>query len=299
VARTIEQRHPDIAVDLTIIKTQGDKLLDAPLAQIGGKGLFTKEIEEALLDGRVDLAVHSLKDLPTVLPEGLCLAAVMEREDPRDVFISHDGTSLESQPAGARIGTSSLRRRAFLLHRFPHLEVVSLRGNVETRIRKIETENLAGAVLAAAGVRRLGMAERVTQFLEPDLVIPAIGQGALALESRVNDPRTAAVTATLNHAPTAACVMVERAFLRRLGGGCQVPIAAHCSPKGKEFSVVAAVVHPDGNPMIRCTFTGANVGAGLGVQLADDLIGRGADAILKNVLSADWEPSPANSCNKG
>jgi hydroxymethylbilane synthase len=208
------------------------------------------------------------------------------------VFISRDGRPLDALEPGARIGTSSLRRRAFLLNRLPHLDLVSLRGNVETRIRKIETENLAGAVLAAAGIRRLGFTDRVTEFLEPDWVIPAIGQGALALEARVDDPQTTEVTATLNHGPTAMCVQVERAFLRRLGGGCQVPIAAHCRPLGDQFSVTAAVVHPDGNPMVRCIFSGATVGEQLGVQLADDLIGQGAAAILRNVLSESWEPGP-------
>ncbi len=159
VARTIETHHRDVQVELLTIKTRGDKILDVPLAIIGGKGLFTKEIEDALLDGRVDLAVHSLKDLPTELPEGLCLAAVMEREDPRDVFISRDGRPIEALEAGAGIGTSSLRRGAFLLNRFPKLRVVSIRGNVDTRIRKIETENLAGVVLAAAGVRRMGLSD--------------------------------------------------------------------------------------------------------------------------------------------
>jgi hydroxymethylbilane synthase len=292
VARTIEEHHPDIRVELQTIKTRGDKILDVPLAVIGGKGLFTKEIEDALLDGRVDLAVHSLKDLPTDLPEGLCLAAVMEREDPRDVFISRDGRTLEALDAGSAIGTSSLRRGAFLLSRFPHLRVVSIRGNVDTRIRKIETEDLAGVVLAAAGVRRMGLADRITEFLDTDLMIPAIGQGALAIETRENDPRIGEVLVTLNHPDTAACVQVERAFLKRMGGGCQVPMAAHCFRDSGRFRVIAAVAHPDGSRMVRDSIESPHINGRVGVELADTLIQLGADTILRSVLAEDWKPVP-------
>ena len=290
VAEIIETHHPQTRVALTIIKTRGDKILDVPLATIGGKGLFTKEIEDALLDGRVDLAVHSLKDLPTDLPDGLCLAAVMEREDPRDVFISRDGRAIEQLDDRAAIGTSSLRRGAFLLNRFPNLRVVSIRGNVDTRIRKIETENLAGVVLAAAGVRRMGLADRVTSFLETDLMIPAIGQGALAIETRENDPQLAEVIETLNHPDTATCVQVERAFLKRMGGGCQVPMAAHCFRENSGFTVIAAVAHPDGSKMVRDSCASTHISARVGVNLADALIGQGADTILRSVLAEDWEP---------
>lgn len=290
VASTIETHHPDIQVELLIIKTRGDKILDVPLATIGGKGLFTKEIEDALLDGRVDLAVHSLKDLPTELPEGLGLAAVMEREDPRDVFISRDGRPMEALEDGATIGTSSLRRGAFLLNRFPQLRVASIRGNVDTRIRKIETENLAGVVLAAAGVRRMGLSDRITAFFEPDLMIPAIGQGALAIEARHHDPRVEGVIGTLHHPDTAGCVEVERAFLSRMGGGCQVPMAAHCFRENGGFRVIAAVAHPDGTKMVRDSFKGEHVDSRVGVSLADALIGQGADTILRSVLGEDWQP---------
>jgi hydroxymethylbilane synthase len=292
VARTIETHHPDTQVELLTIKTRGDKILDVPLATIGGKGLFTKEIEDALLDGRADIAVHSLKDLPTDLPKGLCLAAVMEREDPRDVFISRDARPIEALEAGSAIGTSSLRRGAFLMNRFPELRIVSIRGNVDTRIRKIETENLAGVVLAAAGVRRMGLAERITAYFETDLMIPAIGQGALAIEARENDARTEKVTATLNHPETAACVQVERAFLQRMGGGCQVPMAAHCFRENDGFRVIAAVAHPDGTRMVRNTYEGEAINAHVGVNLADMLIGQGADTILRSVLAEDWKPVP-------
>ncbi|MBM3301847.1 MAG: hydroxymethylbilane synthase, partial [Deltaproteobacteria bacterium] len=210
VAASIEEKHPGITVELITIKTRGDKILDVPLAQIGGKGLFTKEIEDALLDRRVDLAVHSMKDLPTDLPQGLQLAATMKREDPRDVFVSRDGTTLEKLEPTARVGTSSLRRRAFLLNRFPSLDVIPMRGNLDTRLRKIETENLAGAVLAAAGILRMGFGDRITEYIDPDLMIPAIGQGALAIETRVGDDTTNSVVATLNDPATAECIAVER-----------------------------------------------------------------------------------------
>jgi hydroxymethylbilane synthase len=292
VAAAIREAHPDAKVDLLTIKTTGDKILDSPLAQIGGKGLFTKEIEEALLERRVDLAVHSMKDLPTELPHGLHVAAIMKREDPRDVFISRDGRPLQELGPGEKIGTSSLRRKAFLLNRFPQLEIVSIRGNVDTRLRKIESENLAGVILAAAGIIRLGFAERITAYLEPELVIPAIGQGALAIESRVNDEATNSVLLPLNDPATSACVSIERAFLRRMGGGCQVPIAAHCTIKDAAVRVLAAVVHPDGNPMLREDLTSANSSPEFGVQLANSLIDKGAESILRDVLSDDWEPGP-------
>jgi hydroxymethylbilane synthase len=292
VASIIEQTHPHVQVDLLTIKTQGDKILDAPLAKIGGKGLFTKEIEDALLDRRVDLAVHSLKDLPTELPEGLILAAVMKREDPRDVFVSRDGCGLENLPAGARIGTSSLRRRAFLLNRFPHLDIISVRGNLDTRLRKIETENMAGVMLAAAGIIRMGYADRITGFMDVETVIPAIGQGALAIETREKDPTVGDIVATLNDPATLRCVQVERAFLQRMGGGCQVPMAAYCVPHEQGIKVTAAVVHPDGNPIIRDEYVGPEAGESIGIRLADALLGQGAAEILKDVLSGDWQPGP-------
>lgn len=290
VAGVIEKAFPATRVELMTIKTRGDKILDVPLAKIGGKGLFTKEIEDALIEARVDLAVHSLKDLPTELPEGLGLVAVLEREDPRDVFVSRDGRSLEELDAGARIGTSSLRRRAFLLNRYPGLEIVSIRGNVETRIRKIQTENLAGAVLAAAGMERLGFSDRITSYIAADVIIPAIGQGALAIEARLDDTRVAEIAQALNHEASARCVQVERAFLKRLGGGCQVPMAAYCVPDGPGVRTTAAVVHPDGNPVIRDEMTSPHADSRLGVELADNLIARGADRILRSVLSEDWGP---------
>ena len=295
VAEAIEKKHPDIRVAVMKIKTKGDKILDTPLALIGGKGLFTKEIEEALLDGRVDLAVHSMKDLPTELPEGLRLAAVLEREDPRDVFVSRDGRSLVDLDAGDAIGTSSLRRKAFLLNRFPHLDITPIRGNVDTRVRKSKSEDLSGVILAAAGIKRMGLTERVTEYISTDLIIPAIGQGAMGIETREDDPEVDDIVSRLNHYPTAACIGIERAFLQRMGGGCQVPLAAYAEVTGDKAHITAAVVHPQGEPIIRTVAVVDSVDNRVGTELADTLIGRGADQILQGVLGDDWAPGPAVS----
>jgi hydroxymethylbilane synthase len=274
------------------IKTQGDKMLDAPLAQIGGKGLFTKEIEEALLDGRIDLAVHSMKDLPTELPAGLKLAAIMEREDPRDAFVSRDGRGLEELEPGAVVGTSSLRRKAFLLSSFPSLHIVSLRGNLDTRLRKLHTDNLDAVILAAAGIKRMGLADRITRLMDPDMMIPAIGQGALGIETRVRDSRIDEVVSPLNHEETALCVRIERTFLRRMGGGCQVPMAAYASLDGDRVRITAAIVHPEGKPMIRDTVASSKADSEIGTQLADILTERGGAHIMRSVLGCDWKPGP-------
>lgn len=290
VASLLEKNRTDVRVDLMTIKTTGDKILEAPLSRIGEKGLFTKEIEEALLDHRVDLAVHSMKDLPTELPEGLQLTSVLEREDPRDVFISRDGRPLEHLEQDAAVGTSSLRRRAFLLSRFPGLDVVSVRGNVETRLRKVHAEPLAGVILASAGITRMGFAERITQYVEPELMIPAIGQGALGVETRVGDAVVNEIVAGLDHKVSHSCVAAERAFLRRMGGGCAVPMAAYAVPEGDSMTITAAVVHPDGSPAVRDSLSGPISDPAIGRRLADILIDRGAASIAREVLGPDWEP---------
>jgi hydroxymethylbilane synthase len=292
VAALITERHPGVDAEMEIIKTSGDKILDAPLAKIGGKGLFTKEIEDALIERRVDMAVHSMKDLPTELPEGLVLAAVLTREDPRDAFVSRDGRRLEELEAGARIGTSSLRRRAFLLNEFPGLEVLSIRGNLDTRLRKLEAEDLAGVVLACAGMKRMGFSERITTPMAVSRMIPAIGQGALGIEARVDDASIRGLAEALNDVTTATCVAVERAFLMRMGGGCQVPMAAHAVINGERLELKAAIVHPDGKEMIRDAAAGDPADVQMGVRLADILIGRGGEAIMKDVLGDDWQPGP-------
>ncbi len=294
VASRITDANPGIVIDIITIKTQGDKILDAPLSKIGGKGLFTKEIEDALLDGVVDLAVHSMKDVPTELPEGLHIEAILEREDSRDVFISRNGHRLDQLGKGALIGTSSLRRRAFLMSRYPGLEVISIRGNVDTRIKKIETENLDGVMLAAAGVFRMGFSNKITEFLPFDVMLPAIGQGAIGIETRISDDHTNRIIKQLNHESTELCVKIERSFLNRMGGGCQVPMAAHCEWENGVVSVQAAVAHPDGAPMLRQTYRGDNTSEQTGVMLAERLIGLGAGEILRDVLGSSWEPGCVN-----
>ena len=280
-------RFPGMPIELAVIKTQGDKILDVPLAKVGGKGLFVKEIEEALLDGRVDLAVHSMKDMPADIPEGLAIGAVPERETPADVLISRDGQRLAELPPGSVIGTSSLRRAAQLRHARPDLQIAPLRGNLDTRLRKLETEGLAAVVLAAAGVRRLGLEGRITEHLDPDLMLPAVGQGALCIEIRASDPRIADLVAGLDHPDTHATVAGERSFLHRLGGSCQVPIAGYGRVDGPRFALTGLVAEVDGSALIRHRLNGAaRDAAALGVELAEVLLARGADIILKKLALA-------------
>jgi hydroxymethylbilane synthase len=281
VQHRLQTLHPGLTVTLTPITTKGDKILDVPLAKVGGKGLFVKEIEEALYDGSVDLAVHSMKDVPSVLPPGLILPCIPPREDPRDALVTPDGRGFDELPEGARIGTSALRRQAQLLHRRPDLVIVSLRGNVETRLRKMEEERLDGIVLAAAGLKRLELAGRISEYLPTDLSLPAIGQGALGLECREDDTRTRDLIAPLHHPATAVAVTAERAFLRRLEGGCQVPLAAHAALADKTLNLTGLVAEPDGSRLLKETLTVSSSQAeGVGRQLAETLLERGADRIL-------------------
>jgi len=247
VAARLEAAHPGLTCCIEIVKTTGDVLREASLTAIAGKGVFTKEIEDALLERRVDLAVHSLKDLPTTLPDGLKLGAITEREDARDAFCAAPGiASLGSVRRGARIGTSSPRRRSQLLAWRSDLELVELRGNVDTRLNKIETEGLDGVVLACAGLRRLGFEERITEPIEVDRMVPAVGQGALGIEIRVDDPAVEEAVAVLVDAATAACCEAERTFLAAMGGGCAVPIAAHAVVSADRMTIVSAVAMEDG-----------------------------------------------------
>ncbi|MFI5342002.1 MAG: hydroxymethylbilane synthase [Candidatus Methylomirabilales bacterium] len=293
VADRLRTAFPSLTVTLETIKTTGDKILDVPLAQVGGKALFVKEIEEALLDGGVDLAVHSMKDVPTDLPAGLDIVAITEREDPFDVLISRTGARFTTLPVGARVGTSSLRRQAQLLHHRPDLTIVPLRGNLDTRLRKLDSEGLDAIVLAAAGVKRLGWTHRITEFLSPDVCLPAIGQGALGIESRVASgwedpgvPWAAAVRAcALNHPETHAAVRAERAFLRRLEGGCQVPFAAHARISKGRILIRGLVATPDGKQLVADERQGLlREAEAVGTALAEDLLGRGAAEILRAVL---------------
>jgi hydroxymethylbilane synthase len=284
VKKRIEGRHPRAQVQLVRIKTTGDKILDSPLAKIGGKGLFVKEIEEALLNERVDLAVHSMKDVPASLPEGLILATFPEREDPHDAFVSIKCANLDQLPQGARVGTGSLRRAAQLLHIRPDLELLPLRGNVDTRLRKLEAGEFQAIILAAAGMRRLGFEDRITQLLSTEQILPAIGQGALGLEVRRDDEQTIGLINFLNDEETQVTVEAERAFLRELEGGCQVPIAAFSRLNGGRLDLEGMVAELDGSKIIRDRITGARDEAeDMGVRLARRLRASGADEILERI----------------
>jgi hydroxymethylbilane synthase len=264
-------------VRIHIIKTTGDKITDVPLAKVGTKGLFTKEIEEALLDGRADLAVHSLKDLPTELPEGLVLAAVPEREDPRDAIV---GKRLAELPRGARVGTSSLRRSAQLKKLRPDLAVESIRGNLDTRLRKLDEGQYDAILLAAAGLKRLGWEDRIAEILDPEAMCPAVGQGALAIETRAGSDCAAALDDALTH----VAVDAERAVLGSLGGGCQVPIGAHATVENDRIRLLGVVAAPDGSEVIRAEASGpVSEAAALGRALGSELLERGARAILDAV----------------
>jgi hydroxymethylbilane synthase len=269
------------SAEIRVIHTTGDKLTDASLAQSGTKGLFIKEIEEALLEGDVDLAVHSLKDLPTEQPAGLVIAAVPERADPRDAFISRDGTAFAKLPPGARLGTSSLRRQSQLRWLRPEIQVVPLRGNIDTRLKKLERGDCEGVVLAAAGVLRLGMESRLTHYFSCEEICPAVGQGALAIELREGDASTHDVLAPLDHLPTHRAVRAERAALRALGGGCQLPIAAHAMLEGEQMALLAVVASPDGKQLLRSSAGGsAREPEALGNAVARDLERQGVQALL-------------------
>ena len=286
-AALLRERHPGLAVDTIIIVTTGDRILDAPLSRIGGKGLFTKEIEEALLDGRVDLAVHSLKDLPTTLPAGLALGAVLSRHEPSDALISARGETFADLPRGARIGTSSLRRRAQVLHARPDLVVETIRGNVPTRLKRAAAGDMDAVILARAGVERLGLGAHITEILSTDLLLPAPGQGAIGIEIRRGDARVQALLAGLQDPATRCAIDAERAFLHALGGGCQVPVGALARVDGSDIRLDGMVADPDGVRLLRGTRVGrANDAEAVGVYLAQELIGLGADGILAEVERA-------------
>jgi len=284
VKEQLLQYHPDLVIHLVRIKTTGDKIQDAPLSKIGGKGLFVKEIEEALLRGEIDLAVHSVKDVPTDLPEGLRLSVITKREDPRDVLISREGRPLKDLPTGARIGTSSLRRQIQLLSFREDFRFVPLRGNLDTRLKKLELLHLDGIVLAYAGVKRLGFEGRITEVLPPEISLPAIGQGALGIETRVGDERCERKIQVLNDWESSIAIRAERAFLRRLGGGCQVPIAALGRMEDSVLIIDAMVGALDGKRLIRDSVKGSpDQAESLGEALAQRLLEKGAEGILREV----------------
>ena len=284
VQARLQEIAPSVTVALRRIKTSGDMIVDVPLAAIGGKGLFVKEIEEALLRGEIDLAVHSMKDVPTILPDGLDILCIPAREDPRDVLISRDALSLDHLPKGARVGTSSLRRQAQLLHRRPDLTVQILRGNLDTRLRKLRNGKYDAVVLAAAGLRRMGWSNEVTEYLPPEVSLPAIGQGALGLEGRREDGFVQELVAPLEHRPTRTAVTAERALLERLEGGCQVPIAAHATIKGDTLIMDGLIASVDGRRLIRDMIQGPVSDArALGMRLAEQLLAQGGDSILSEI----------------
>jgi len=284
VRARLMQLAPGLAVELVKMTTQGDKLLDTSLAKVGGKGLFIKELEQALLEGRIDLAVHSTKDVTVTLPEGLHLAAICERADARDAFVSNHYATLGALPAGARVGTSSLRRQCQLRANFPALRIVELRGNVNTRLRKLDAGEFDAIILAAAGLQRLGLAARIRARLAPHDSLPAVGQGAVCIEARRDDVELNALLARLDHAPTACCVRAERALNAALEGGCQVPIAGYAELEGATIYLRGLVGAPDGSRIIRAEIRGPAAQAeDLGRALGAQLLAQGAKQILDRV----------------
>lgn len=285
VVERLQATRPDLEFHVEIIQTRGDLVRDRALSEVGGKGLFVKEIENALLSGAIDLAVHSLKDMPTGQPQGLSLGAILERADPRDALVVRGGRgALDSLPLGARLGTSSLRRRAQLLAARPDLQVLDLRGNVDTRLRKLNEGQYDAIVLAAAGLERLGHALAISQMLPVDLVLPAVGQGALCIEVREDDKGTQSLISPLDHPPTRWATEAERAFLRRLEGGCQVPIGALAQVEGDRISLRGLIGRPDGTRIVCDQVSGSVVGATRwAMDLAERLLAAGGQEILREV----------------
>ncbi|WP_140921339.1 hydroxymethylbilane synthase [Limnobaculum xujianqingii] len=276
--------HPNLTVELVTMVTRGDIILDTPLAKVGGKGLFVKELEIAMLEGRADIAVHSMKDVPVAFPEGLGLVTICEREDPRDAFVSNHFNSLDDLPAGSIVGTSSLRRQCQLRARRPDLVITDLRGNVGTRLSKLDNGQYDAIILAAAGLKRLKLEQRIRNFMTPEESLPAVGQGAVGIECRLNDQTTRELLAPLNDAATETRVIAERAMNARLEGGCQVPIGSYAELEGDELWLRALVGAPDGSKMIRGERRGpASAAEKMGIALAEELLSQGADEILQRV----------------
>ncbi|MDW5415374.1 hydroxymethylbilane synthase [Iodobacter sp. CM08] len=283
----LETLYPELTVELLGMTTQGDRILDVTLNKIGGKGLFVKELETAIEEGRADLAVHSMKDVPMLLPAGFALAAIGEREDPRDAFVSNKYPSLDQLPAGAIVGTSSLRRESQLRARFPHLMIKPLRGNVGTRLGKLDAGEYDAIILAASGLIRLGLGERIKSAISPSDSLPSPGQGALGIEIRDDREDLKALLAPLNHTITAACVTAERALSRRLGGSCQIPLGAFAEEDDGFLRLRAFIANPDGSDIVYAEANGSLAAAnGLGLQVAELLCTEGATEILKNLAAA-------------
>lgn len=285
VAEAIKKEHPSYCVELCELTTKGDRILDAPLAKIGGKGLFTKELEQAMLDGAVDLAVHSLKDMPTEVPDGLVIGAITTRLDPGDAFVSAHYAAVEDLPVGARVGTSSLRRRAQLLAMRPDLTICDLRGNVNTRLAKLDAGEFDAIVLAAAGLKRLGFERRIRSILPRSVMLPAVGQGALAIECRAGDTEILSAIAFLRDAGMTTAAQAERAFLRRVEGGCQIPVGVYAEVDADgQISIDAMISSVDGQRICRSDAQGAGEQAeALGTALAEELLDAGGREILKEI----------------
>lgn len=284
VAARLEQAFPGLKTKLVKMVTRGDKILDAPLAKVGGKGLFVKELEQGMLEGTADIAVHSMKDVPVEFPEGLHLAVILEREDPTDAFVSNRYRSLAELPADARIGTSSLRRQCQIKEKFPNAEILSLRGNVNTRLAKLDAGEYDAIILASAGLKRLGMGNRITSQLSPDESLPAMGQGAIGIECRSDDAEIHEYLKILHDEETSIRVTAERAMNTRLNGGCQVPIAGFAEIRGDRLFMRGLVGSPDGSLLYRAEADSElDQAEQLGQTLADDLLAQGADKILKEL----------------
>ncbi len=281
VSRRLKAIYPELEIELVTMKTKGDKILDAPLAKVGGKGLFVKELEAGILAGEADIAVHSMKDVPVEFPAGLELSLIMQREDPRDAFVSNRYQSLSELPEGALVGTSSLRRQTQIRERYPALRIDWLRGNVNTRLRKLDDGEFDAIILASAGLKRLGFEARIRSCLEPEESLPAIGQGAIGIEARSDDAAVRELIAPLADADTTLRVQAERAMNETLNGGCQVPLAGYAVLEGDQLYLRGLVGEPDGSIVLRSEIRGpASEAVSLGVRLAQDLIAQGADAIL-------------------
>lgn len=285
VAERLELTFPNVKTELVKMTTRGDKILDAPLAKVGGKGLFVKELEQGLLEGIADIAVHSMKDVPVDFPEGLHLTAILTREDPTDAFVSNRFKSFIDLPDNARIGTSSLRRQCQIKEKFPNAEILSLRGNVNTRLAKLDSGEYDAIILASAGLKRLGMANRITEALDTRISLPAIGQGAIGIECRADDQEINELLSILHDWETGLCVTAERAMNARLNGGCQVPIAGFAQRRGNQLFMRGLVGNPDGSVLYRTEDTGnLDQAAAIGKGIAEDLLAQGADKILNELF---------------
>jgi len=284
VAERLEKAFPEVKTELVKMVTRGDKILDSPLAKIGGKGLFVKELEQGMLEGTADIAVHSMKDVPVEFPEGLHLAVILNREDPTDAFVSNKYPSLNDLPSHAKVGTCSLRRQCQIKERFPDAEILSLRGNVNTRLAKLDAGEFDAIILASAGLKRLGMGDRITECLDPDISLPAIGQGAIGIECRADDQQINDYLKVLHDQPTTIRLTAERAMNERLNGGCQVPIAGFAEIQGDTLLMRGLVGSPDGVTLYRAERKGSFAEAKeIGIAIADDLLAQGADKILQDL----------------